>query len=173
MRLIGIVTAGLLAAAPAMAQQPTNPAPQSGAKGGQMGGGPMMQGGPMGSGPMMQGGPMGGGSTMQRGAMRNGPMMQGDHSMHGGLASGEYMDAMRRMNHEMMQVSDRDPSRAFALMMIPHHQGAIDNARVVLKHTKDAELRRMAEQSIAEQEKAIASLKSWLQRHGGLSGAAK
>ena len=110
---------------------------------------------------------------MQGGQMRGGPMMQGDHSMHGGPASGEYMDVMRRMNHEMMQVSDRDPSRAFALMMIPHHQGAIDSARVVLKHTKDAELRRMAEQSIKEQEKEIAGLKSWLQRHGGLPASVK
>jgi uncharacterized protein (DUF305 family) len=113
------------------------------------------------------------GGPMPKGGMEHGQMMQGDHSMHGGPAGREYMDVMHRMNQQMMQVNDRDPGRAFALMMIPHHQGAIDSARVVLKHTKDAELRRMAEKSIEDQQKEIAELRSWLERHGGLPAAAR
>jgi uncharacterized protein (DUF305 family) len=56
----------------------------------------------------------------------------------------------------------KDPDVAFFCLMIPHHQGAIDMARVVLKYGKEAETRKMAEAAIATQEKEIIEMKAWL-----------
>ncbi|MFO1151057.1 MAG: DUF305 domain-containing protein [Alsobacter sp.] len=67
-----------------------------------------------------------------------------------------YMDAMRDMNPPMMLgMSIADPNLVFVCSMIPHHQGAIDMAKAALKSAKDAEVRKMAERTIKEQEKEI------------------
>ncbi|MFO1048234.1 MAG: DUF305 domain-containing protein [Geminicoccaceae bacterium] len=74
--------------------------------------------------------------------------------------------AMQQMQHGMDMPSSGDTDTDFARMMIPHHQGAIDMARTELANGKDPELRQLAEQIIAAQEKEIAFLKQWLATHG-------
>lgn len=50
--------------------------------------------------------------------------------------------------------------------MIPHHQGAIDMAKVVLEHGKDPEVRKLAEEVISVQEGEITMIKKWLADRG-------
>jgi len=58
-----------------------------------------------------------------------------------------------------------DADKDFAMMMIPHHQGAIAMAEIELKYGKDPGLRKMAEEMIAAQKKEIEELKKWQTEH--------
>ena len=62
----------------------------------------------------------------------------------------------------------------FLAMMIPHHAGAVDMARLVLQHGQDPATRQMAEDIIAGQTTEIDSMTRRLQmlRAGRLSPAA-
>ena len=59
--------------------------------------------------------------------------------------------AMGRMHKGMAIAPSGDPDRDFAAMMIPHHQGAVDMAKVELQFGKNLVLRRLAEGIIVEQ----------------------
>ncbi|WP_235031393.1 CopM family metallochaperone [Geminicoccus flavidas] len=72
--------------------------------------------------------------------------------------------ANEKMHAAMMLPPDTDADRLFAQVMIPHHEGAIDMARVQLQYGKDPELRKLAEEIIAAQEGEIAVLRDWLER---------
>ena len=61
------------------------------------------------------------------------------------------MQAMERMHKDMAIVPSGDPDRDFAAMMIPHHQGAVDMAKVELQFGKNPVLRRLAQAIIVEQ----------------------
>ena len=76
-----------------------------------------------------------------------------------------FRDAGAKMHEAMNVPLLGDADWDFALSMIPHHQGAIDMARVELKYGKDPELRKLAKDIIAAQEKEIALMKKWQQRH--------
>ena len=71
--------------------------------------------------------------------------------------------AMTVMEWEMKQVPMGDsPDRDFAAMMIPHHQGAIDMARVELLYGKDSVLRRLAQEIIVTQQQEIVVMRGQL-----------
>ena len=63
--------------------------------------------------------------------------------------------AMDKMMQDMMVKPTGDVDRDFAAMMIPHHQGAIDMARIYLRYGHNAELKRLAKQIIVNQEHEI------------------
>lgn len=77
-----------------------------------------------------------------------------------------YMQANDRMHRDMAIDYTGDPDVDFVLGMIPHHQGAIDMARVVLAHGSDPEIRALAEGIIAAQEAEIAEMQAWLKARG-------
>jgi glutaredoxin len=77
-------------------------------------------------------------------------------------SSAAYMAGMDKMHRDMAAPMSGDADRDFAAMMIPHHRGAIDMARVELAYGKDARLRAMSRDIIEAQEGEIAVLETWL-----------
>ena len=76
-------------------------------------------------------------------------------------------DAHRKMDKEMQagMNSSGSAEERFVRMMIPHHQGAINMSRLALPDIRDAELRRMVEKTIRENEKGIDEMQGWLKKH--------
>ncbi|MBB1498128.1 DUF305 domain-containing protein [Paracoccus sp. MC1862] len=110
-------------------------------------------------------------------------MMQ--EGMHGGMAAPgadgtatslsdapdftqAYVASMNEMHGPMMEgVMVDDPDVAFVRGMIPHHQGAIDMARIVQQYGDDPQTREWADQIIAAQEGEIAEMQAWLETNAG------
>lgn len=83
---------------------------------------------------------------------------------------------MAVMSRDMMQAPmTGDPDRDFASMMIPHHQGAIDMAKVEVLYGKDPVLRRLAQEIIVTQGAEIALMRRQLDamRTGGPDDSSK
>lgn len=74
--------------------------------------------------------------------------------------------AMDKMMADMMVPYTGDPDVDFARGMIPHHQAAIDMAKIQLEFGKDPEMLKLAEAIIAAQESEIATLKAFLATKG-------
>ncbi len=67
-----------------------------------------------------------------------------DKSMMSGMSNIQYTD---------------DTDRDFVAHMIPHHEGAVEMAKVELKYGKDTKLRKLAKDIIAAQDREIAFMK--------------
>lgn len=87
---------------------------------------------------------------MSSGAMGGSPLMQAMDTMNKGMAAAPVTG---------------DTDRDFVAMMIPHHQGAIDMAKAELAGGKDPEIRRLARDIVAAQEREIRQMKAWQTRH--------
>lgn len=108
------------------------------------------------------------------------PEMAQSMPSHEGMTAGDHMQMMKKpagvvndstkefqaanvkMHTDMAITFTGDADVDFITGMIPHHQGAIDMARVVLKHGHDAEIKKLAEGIITAQESEIAMMKEWL-----------
>jgi hypothetical protein len=74
----------------------------------------------------------------------------------------EITQAHTQMHLDMEIMPSGDIDRDFAQMMIPHHQGAIEMALLLLKHGRDEKLKRLAQSIIVEQGQEIAYMRSLL-----------
>ena len=83
-----------------------------------------------------------------------------------GPADEAYGAAMERMQQDMPMDFTGDADVDFVRGMIPHHQGAIDMANVVITYGKDPEIKKLAEDIIAAQEEEIAFMRGWLEKKG-------
>ena len=80
-------------------------------------------------------------------------------------ASTEAFEHVNHRMHEGMAIEfTGNADIDFLRGMIPHHQGAIDMARVELEHGTDPEVRELAEQIIAAQQQEIATMQRWLEQ---------
>lgn len=73
----------------------------------------------------------------------------------------EFRQVADRMHSAMAIQFTGDADKDFVASMIPHHQGAIDMARIQLKYGKDPEIRKLAEAVIRDQTREIAEMKAW------------
>jgi uncharacterized protein (DUF305 family) len=70
--------------------------------------------------------------------------------------------AMGGMDHSMMDHGSMVTSEeGFVVNMIPHHQEAVDTARLVLAKGESAELKKLAQAIITAQEKEIMMMQKW------------
>ena len=111
------------------------------------------------------------------------PAMDMDHMQHGGAAmdgrkdnasvdrkdsaaTAGYKASMNAMMSTLPAFTG-DADIDFMKQMRPHHQAAIDMAKIVLTSGKDAETKRLAKSIIAAQQREINQIDRWLKKHGG------
>lgn len=98
----------------------------------------------------------------------------GSHSGHGAAkpaaTESAATKAFRAVNDKMHKDMDiaftGDVDADFARGMIPHHQGAVEMAKIVLQYGKDPEIRKLAEDVVRTQEAEIRFMREWLAKRG-------
>src|SRR5215475_14520196 len=71
----------------------------------------------------------------------------------------ENVAAMKKMMGDMAVKPTGDVDADFVAMMVPHHQGAIDMALAVLRHGRNPQIRRLAQEIIVTQQQEIAAMR--------------
>ncbi len=108
-------------------------------------------------------------------AQESGSMHGMDHGeMHAGPAGDDVAAIMDRMMADMHGIEPTgDADADFLLMMIPHHQSAVDMAKAMLPDMDDPETEALARAIVASQEAEIVSMRAMLDRLGHAPASAR
>ena len=92
-----------------------------------------------------------------------------DHPAIGAEADGPHwsglVGSMMKMHDDMSAIARTGHADAdFVRLMLPHHQAAVDMARVELLYGKDPQMRRLAQEIIADQHREIELMQLWLRQ---------
>jgi hypothetical protein len=93
-----------------------------------------------------------------------------DHAMTQDADWTALMGSMGRMHAAMASIEptgNRDLD--FVKLMLPHHQGAVEMAESELLNGEDAQMRRLAQEIITDQESEMQLMQVWLQQHRAIS----
>jgi uncharacterized protein (DUF305 family) len=101
-------------------------------------------------------------------------LAQGGNNQHAGhgtqagaTASTQAYQAINAKMHKSMDIRFQgDADVDFVRGMIPHHEGAVEMAMVVLQHGKDPEIRKLAEDVAKVQETEFGRMKASLKKRG-------
>lgn len=90
---------------------------------------------------------------------------------HGNMTTqgnaGGMMGGMSGMSEMMGGMNAQNIDRNFITMMIPHHQSAIDMSQLILKTTKDPQVKTWATNIIRDQQREINEMQVLLKQFGG------
>lgn len=111
----------------------------------------------------MKGGMHGGYGSQGKGQQGHGSGgVQGDQS----ASSLAFNAVNEKMHRDMAIIFSGDADVDFVRGMIPHHQGAVDMAKIVIAFGKDPEVKKLAEDIVKSQEAEIAFMRDWLKKKG-------
>ncbi|MBT0878064.1 DUF305 domain-containing protein [Campylobacter sp. RM12640] len=90
------------------------------------------------------------------------------------LSPQELNDMKKELNESMMKMhskmqagmNENDPDIAFVAGMLPHHIGAVDMAKIVLKYGEDENIKKLANDIIKAQEIEIKFMQEYLEKKG-------
>lgn len=98
-------------------------------------------------------------------------MSQGNMSMpQTSIADSQSTEAYKQNAQNMMQAMHSkpftgDPDADFVAHMIPHHQGAVDQAKVELQYGRDPQMKALAKEIIQSQPQEIETMRQWQSKH--------
>ena len=86
----------------------------------------------------------------------------------------ELVGSMHVMHAAMASVRPSGDNDAdFVRLMLPHHQAAIDMAKTQLAYGQDAQMRRLAQEIITDQQSEIELMQLWLRQREAKSSPVK